>query len=134
MKLILNKPDTFGALASVLCMLHCIATPLLFIIPVSSLDDHEIAPTWWRSIDFLLLILSFFAVYRSTQTTNIEFIKLMFWASWGLLFIILMNEKLAWISLPEYLIYIPTGLLIVLHLYNLNYCQCKNDQCCIDHE
>jgi len=26
------KPDVLGALASGLCMLHCIATPLLFVV------------------------------------------------------------------------------------------------------
>jgi len=46
------------------------------------------------------------------------------------LFIIIMNEKMAWFSLSEQAIYFPALALIALHLYNKKYCQCNNNKCC----
>ena len=134
MRFILNKPDTFGVFASALCMLHCIATPLLFIVNSCALGGCETAPIWWRSIDYVFLIISFIAIYHTIQTTTNRSIEPAFWISWGLLFIVIVNERLKWLPLPEYLIYIPAIALIALHIYNLNYCQCKSDKCCVDHE
>ncbi|CAL2101253.1 Membrane protein [Tenacibaculum sp. 190130A14a] len=134
MNLSLRKPDVFGAFASTLCMLHCIATPILFIVHSCSLGGCKSTPLWWKSIDYVFLVISFFAIYRSTQTTTSSIIKPMFWVCWMLLSMVVFNERFHWISLPEYAIYIPTMLLVVLHIYNLNYCQCKTDKCCIKHE
>lgn len=130
MKLVLKKPDTYGAIASTLCMLHCFATPLLFIAHASSKNHNGMAPTWWRSLDYLFLIISFFAVYRSTKTTTKKMMKSALWISWVALFIVIMNEKLELLHLPEFVTYIIAAILIIVHLYNLNYCQCKNDKCC----
>ena len=71
MKLILQKPDTFDALASTFCIIHCLATPLLFIAHACTANDGCAAvPIWWRSLDFLFLAISFIAVYCSTRTTS----------------------------------------------------------------
>lgn len=83
MKLSLNKPDVFGAFASTLCLLHCIATPLLFIVHSCSIGGCSATPVWWKSIDYLFLVISFFAIYRSTQTTTSTFIKPFFLGKLG---------------------------------------------------
>ncbi|AXT20248.1 MerC domain-containing protein [Flavobacteriaceae bacterium AU392] len=127
MKLVINKPDKLGAFASTLCMLHCFATPFLFIAQTSSI---EAAPIWWRYLDYLFLVISFFAVYRSTQTTSNNFVKSVLWINWIMLTIMIINEKLGWYKLPETFTYISALTLIILHIYNLNYCQCKTDNCC----
>ena len=43
MKLTLKRPDIVGALANTLCIIHCLATPLLFIATASSLVVSGIA-------------------------------------------------------------------------------------------
>jgi len=111
-------------------MLHCFATPLLFIAQASTKNHGEFAPVWWRSLDYLFLIISFVAVYRSTQTSAKKMMKIALWVSWAALVIVIMNEKLELLHLPEVITYIIAATLIVLHIYNLNYCQCKNDKCC----
>lgn len=134
MKLFLLKPDTLGAVASTLCLLHCLATPLLFIAHASSAGVHETAPLWWKSIDYLFLIISFFAIYRSTQNTTKNFMKPALWISWVALFTTIINERLGWFTIPEITIYTIATILAVLHLYNLKYCQCKEKNCCNTNE
>lgn len=135
MKLILQKPDTFGALAGTLCMVHCLATPLLFIVHACGVNDGcATAPTWWKSLDFLFLVIAFIAVYRSAQTASKKIMPLLLWGSWILLFIMIINEKLMVLKLSEYYTYASAMLLVGLHLYNLKYCQCKTDNCCVKNE
>ena len=134
MKTLSLKPDVYGAMASTLCLTHCLATPLLFIVQSCSLKGCQSTPIWWKIIDYIFLIISFFAIYHSTKTTKSALIKPALWISWFFLSFIIINEKFNWISLPEYAIYIPALALVVLHVYNLKYCQCKTDNCCINHE
>ncbi|QXP80324.1 MULTISPECIES: MerC domain-containing protein [Winogradskyella] len=125
-----QKSDELGAMASALCLVHCVATPFLFIVQSCSVATCSKTPTWWGFIDSFFLIISFFAIYRSAQTSGNSWVKPVLWVSWGLLFFIIVNEKIAWFSIPEYWIYIPAIALIVLHLYNRKYCQCNSDKCC----
>lgn len=131
MKLILNKPDTFGAIASAICLVHCVATPLIFIVSSCSLKGCNNTPLWWKSIDYIFLIISLIAIYFSTKTSTNNTVKVLLWLSWTLLFTVIINEKMNWFYLPEYSIYIPATLLIVAHMYNLKYCKCSTDKCCI---
>jgi uncharacterized membrane protein len=125
-----QKTDLIGAITSTLCLMHCIATPFIFIAQSSAMVCCESAPVWWRLIDYFFLVISFLAVYRSTQTTASYWIKPFLWLSWSVLFIIIMNEKIAWFSFSEQAIYFPALALIALHLYNKKYCQCNTTNCC----
>lgn len=133
MRLITQKPDTFGALASGLCMVHCLATPLLFIAHACAEHGCASAPNWWKSLDYFFLGVSFFAVYRSAQITSKKFMKPLLWLSWAALFMAIINEKLEFLNLPESFTYVPALSLVALHVYNLKYCQCKTDNCCSNH-
>jgi len=127
-----QKSDILGVIASTLCLIHCIATPFIFIVQASSVTYHNVTPIWWKSLDYFFLVISFFAVYRSTQTTSNNWIKPSLWLSWAVLFIIIINEKLEWLPLGETVIYIPTFALILLHFYNKKYCQCNEGNCCVN--
>ena len=74
--------------------------------------------------------LSFFAIYRSTKLSNNGLIKSALWISWLILFFLLVNEKISWLPIAELAIYITTSALIFFHIYNLNFCQCKSENCC----
>ena len=121
-----------GAIACILCLAHCIFTPIFFITYGSSC--HSEPPLWWSSIDILFLIVSFFAILRSTQTTSSQIIKLIFWVTWIALSFIIMNEKLEWIHVSENYLYFVAISLAITHMYNLKYCQCKDENCCIHKE
>ena len=130
MKLTLNKADNIGVLASSLCLIHCIVTPFIFIAQSCTASCCETSPLWWQWIDYGFLGISFFAVYRSTQTTSKNFMKPALWISWSILFISIINERLNFFMAPEMFMNVAAINLVILHLYNLKYCQCKNDQCC----
>ena len=124
------QADFVGAAASALCLVHCIATPFLFIAMTCTDTCCESSPVWWQWLDYFFLIISFFAVYRAAKTTTKPWMKYTMWISWVLLFLTILNEKLQWISLFESAFYFPAMALVALHLYNLKYCQCKEDHCC----
>lgn len=130
MILSLKKSDTIGALASTLCVIHCLMTPLLFAVQSYTAAQHENIPLWWKNLDFLFVTISVIAVYRSAQNSSNTRIKYALWLSWFTLFILILNEKLALVSLAEFITYIAALTLACLHIYNLNYCQCKTEDCC----
>jgi hypothetical protein len=116
--------DTFGILACALCIIHCIATPFVFTAYTYSNIQQIVYPIWWKNLDYIFLIISFVMVYFSSQTTLIGFMKYFFWLSWLLLCVMIINEKMGLLSVPEYMTYGSAALLSTIHLYNLKYCQC----------
>ena len=125
-----NNSDFIGAMASGLCLIHCVATPFIFIAQTCSATCCDTAPTWWTNIDFLFIGISFFSVLWSVKNSSKLWIKIALWMSWFALSIVIINEKVDLIHIPESIIYIPAIALIILHLYNKKYCNCKEDSCC----
>jgi len=130
MKVTILKADNIGALASSLCLAHCIATPFFFIATSCAASCCAEAPLWWSGLDYIFLIISFFAVLRSTATTSKGYMKPALWISWSIFFIFLLMQKTDFIHIPIYLVHIPAISLAVMHIYNLTFCQCKKDSCC----
>lgn len=120
------QTDKVGIIASALCMIHCIATPFLFL----ARSCCEASPNWWSSLDFVFLAVSFFAIYQSSKNSSKNWIKYAMWTSWLFLLIIILNEKLKFVSVFESASYFPAMTLVFLHFYNLKYCQCKTETCC----
>ena len=125
------KSDFVGALASAICLIHCLATPFLFV-SAASIDHshhHGDSPLWWSLIDIAFLAISLIAVYFSAKSSGKTWVKYALYFSWAGLAFFILNEKFEGIHLPEALIYIPALSLIIFHLYNKKYCQCANDVC-----
>jgi len=125
-----DKANMFGVLASGLCLIHCLATPFLFVTKMCSDTCCSEAPAYWQWIDYTFLIVSLIAVYYSVINSSKNIIKIALWISWVCLFLVLLNEKILIVQLPNYTIYIPALALIVFHLYNRRYCQCSEKECC----
>ena len=126
----IRKYDSLGALASGLCMIHCIATPFLFIASACTVSCCSATPLWWQWIDYAFLGISLFAVINVSKSSSNKFIKYGLWISWIGLFLFLLNAKFLWFSIPTNLKYVPALSLVTLHLYNLRFSKCKNDECC----
>ena len=133
MKSILYKPDSIGSIASMLCLLHCLATPFIFITQACTMSCCAGAPTWWQSIDYIFIVISFFAILRSTQTSSNKMIKIALWTTWFLFFISIINKTIGLFYMNPNFTYATGIILASLHLYNLKYCQCENDTCCTQH-
>ena len=86
MKLAIKNSDSIGALASTLCLIHCLATPFIFVVQSCTAACCANAPGWWASFDYIFLLISFVSIYRSTQTTTKKIMKPILWSNFFLLF------------------------------------------------
>lgn len=116
--------DIYGIIVCTLCVLHCIATPLIFI-SVAASNDNKISPLFlWKNLDYLFLVISLFIVYNSAKNTIKPIMKYLLGISWLILFLVITNEKIGVLHLPELVTYVTSLNLAVIHLYNYRYCKC----------
>ena len=130
MNISLKKPDTIGSIVSSLCIVHCLLTPLLFAAQSFTATQNDLVPFWWKNLDYVFITISMIAVYKSTEKSTNNVTKFGLWISWIILFLLILNEKIGWIELNEIITYLAALTLSALHIYNLNYCQCKTENCC----
>lgn len=125
------KSDLVGAVSSGLCILHCVATPFLFIAQSCNVSGCcASSPAWWSAIDYLFIGITFLAVYQSGKNTSKPWIKYAMYTGWIVLSLLTFNEKFTLIPLASAWKYLAAFSLISLHLYNLKYCQCVEEACC----
>jgi len=125
--------DHLGAFSSGLCLIHCLATPFIFIAQSCSSTSSccANAPIAWSMMDFIFIGISFFAVWWSVKTTSKSWMKYALWIAWIASFILIVNGKFAFLHQPDMVFYTPALILIGLHLYNNKYCKCDDDKCCV---
>ena len=116
--------DIYGIIVCTLCLLHCIATPLIFFSVALSNDNKISPPFLWRNLDYLFLAISLFIVYNSAKNTTKPIMKYILGISWLGLFLVIINEKIGVFHIPELVTYITSINLAVVHLYNYRYCRC----------
>ena len=130
MKLIIRNSDRIGVVSSTLCMMHCFATPFLFLSQTSLIFMRVDLTISWYMINFIFLIVSFIAIYYSVKNSSNKFIKIFLYIFWTILTGLIINETVEFLSIPETPTYLSAFSLICLHIYNLNFCRCDNDECC----
>ena len=128
MKISSIHPDNLGATFSSLCVIHCFATPFLFITQSYLL----VVPGWWQALNYLFLSISFFAVYKTSKNSSSQMVKTLLYLFWSILAMLLISEEFELFHLPEFITYIIGLSLAGLHIYNKRYCQCADDECCVD--
>ena len=132
MKLIIKHSDYVGASASGLCLIHCIATPILFLSQASLISISNEMLFLWQSLNFLFLAISFIAIYYSVKNSSNSYVKILLFLSWLILSCLILIELFEILSIAEFYTYIAAISLSSLHIYNLNYCRCEDDSCCVD--
>lgn len=63
LKTSINNPDYLGVTANVLCMIHCFATPLLFLFQAQNSALNHDTLFLWQSFNYLFLLISLIAVF-----------------------------------------------------------------------
>ncbi|MEM9820211.1 MAG: MerC domain-containing protein [Bacteroidota bacterium] len=113
-----RKSDLFGVLASSLCLLHCLATPFIFVVQACSARCGGTGH--WRGYpsDFLFLVLSMVAIYYSAKTTRLSWIPTVLYAVWGLLIFLIANGRFQFLDIAPTLVYLPAFVLVYLHAYD----------------
>ena len=122
------KSDIIGASSSGFCIIHCAVTPILFLANLSTATCCNSIPVWWQLLNYLFLTVSFIAVISAVKKSTKAWLRIALISSWALLFLAILIETFEIVIIPEVWNYIPALSLIVLHLYNQNYCLC--DDCC----
>ena len=125
-----NKSDFFGVIASSLCLIHCLATPLIFVVQACTKSCCAAGPWWWGLIDYFFLVVSLIAIYYSARSTTLKWMPLALYLSWGLLAFLILHERFPYFDIPHLMIYLPAFGLVFLHLYNRKYCKCEEEKCC----
>ncbi|MFL2581561.1 MAG: MerC domain-containing protein [Flavobacteriales bacterium] len=124
-----DNSDYFGILASGLCLIHCFATPFIFIVRICSAACCAETPIWWKTIDYLFVIISLFAVRQAFKASDNKLIKSGFIISWVALLILILNESFLIFDIFKNAVFIPAFALILLHIYNINSSKCEKTCC-----
>ena len=115
------KEDLIGASASFLCLVHCLATPFVFLIKSSAAVCCSETPIWWQSIDYIFLVVAFFAVVLVTKNhRSKEWMKFSLVVCWLGLLLVTLNSTYFLFHITNEIAYIPAISLVCLHLYNSN--------------
>ena len=130
MRIVFKNSDNLGIISSSLCFMHCLATPFIYMSFASLFNLNEFLSFSWKGINLIFIVFSLIAVNRSTKKTTSKIIKPIFWFSWGFLFFVLFNEEVKFIELPELVSYLSALNLAGVHVYNLKFCGCKDENCC----
>ena len=130
MRLTTKNSDYLGAISGVLCIIHCIITPLLFLINAELATKQTLLTL--QVTGYVFLIISFFAVYKSALNTTNNIVKVLFFVFWSFLLFLILNESFGVFRIAETFTFISAFSLSALHIYNLKYCQCKDENCCVN--
>ena len=129
MKAAINNSDHLGIIATGLCIIHCLLTPVLFLYQVTIISNE--ITFLWLSLNYFFLLISLLAVYRSIKNSTNSFVKISLFSAWFLLCFLILNEGIEIFNISEFYTYSSAISLCCLHIYNLKFCRCKDDKCCI---
>jgi hypothetical protein len=112
------KSDIIGILNASICLVHCIATPILILIGAGFLTQPF--------VKYIFLIISFGALFKTTNKSKNNKINVLLWFSFcGFLFSTLFEEQYLWLEIFTYLF---SFLIILGHVLNIKYCKtCKDE-------
>lgn len=114
-----KNADRIGIISSSLCLVHCIALPLLISLQpalISFLHDDM------HFVEYIFLLLSVVAVFFATRSTHMsDSTRKLFYVVLGVFTLsILLGERFHWL---HYIGYLGSFALIVLHIINIRQCQ-----------
>lgn len=100
--------DYIGLSAATLCLIHCIAFPLLMIVPLGI--SHN------PLVDLLFLLVGGWVVFRITKDISVIWLKFLFWSSIALIAISVGLDFIFHIHSGS--IFIGAAGLIIAHIIN----------------
>jgi FtsH-binding integral membrane protein len=112
----IHLPDILGILASGLCLVHCIASPVLMALLIR--EPREGA--FENLLEFVFLSGSFLAVYFSTRRHTDRLLPILLWFFFAAFaFSVLFEEDF---SFTEPMGYIAASGLVISHIANIRHC------------
>jgi len=107
--------DKAGIASAVLCTIHCLVIPILFLLKFSFADSKGcLLPPWWEQLDYVFLAVSFLAVYHSAKHAKSMKVRASLWLFWAILVIaIIFQNTVHWMA------YIASAGLVITHAFNI---------------
>ena len=116
--LLRQKADYVGITGSILCIVHCLATPI--VVMSSTLINHNAIRVGFLSLDYLFIGVNIVAVWSATRHTS-RTLGIALWTFLALFAAGLLLEDIhAWF---EYLAYAASLGLVITHVANISYCR-----------
>ena len=113
--LLSRKADYLGITGSVLCIIHCLITPLLLMTTAALHDEH--LRIGYLSLDYIFIGVNIMAVYFATKSTTSLAIKR---SLWGFLTLFAMGIMFEDVDHTFRLIgYVASAGLVLTHLVNI---------------
>lgn len=110
-----RKADYIGITGSVLCIIHCLITPVLLL--TSSVFQNSALRVGYLSLDYIFIGVNIVAVYFATRHYAPQTIKRSLWGFLILFSIALLLEDTA--PVFQYIAYAASAGLVITHLFNI---------------
>lgn len=119
-----SKADYIGITGSVLCIIHCLATPVLLLTVNFA---HEGLKVGYLSLDYVFILVNIFAVYHATKHAHSVTIKRALWGFLAFFTACLLLEDVS--EAFEYAGYAASLGLVITHLVNIRTHHHDHEQC-----
>lgn len=90
--------DLLGISSSLLCLIHCTALPIAYVLLAKTSQHIE----WLHQLDFIFIGLGFIAVLQTAKSTPLKWIKVLLWFFFTLFSISILFEDNAWMEAMSY--------------------------------
>ncbi|GAB4040379.1 MerC domain-containing protein [Spirosoma gilvum] len=110
-----RKADYIGITGSVLCIIHCMITPIMLL--TTSLMQNSTLRVSYLSLDYVFIGVNIVAVYFATRHYAPPVIKWGLWSFLSLFSIALLLEETA--PVFEYIAYLASAGLVITHFLNI---------------
>ncbi|WP_019988429.1 MerC domain-containing protein [Rudanella lutea] len=116
-----HRADYVGITGSVLCLIHCLITPVLLV--TSSLLKNDVVRTSYLSLDYIFIGVNIVAVFFATRHAPVG-VRRALWGFLGLFAVCIILEDVS--ELFEYAAYVASLGLVGSHLYNIWNCRTQH--------
>ncbi len=113
--LLSRKADYIGITGSVLCIIHCVVTPLL-LMTTSLLHDEHLR-VGFLSLDYLFIGVNIVAVYFATRQALSLLVRRALWGFLTLFTVALLLEDVS--EIFQLMGYVASAGLVMTHLINI---------------
>ena len=110
-----RKADVIGITGSVLCIIHCMVTPVL-LMTTAAFQDSTLR-IGFLSLDYVFISINIVAVYFATRHHTSPVIRKALWSFMSLFTIALLLEDVD--PIFRYASYVASAGLVITHLINI---------------
>lgn len=109
--------DKIGITASILCLIHCLALPIIFTVSAETLHlaQHEMP-----FVDYIFAIIALVAAVLSARKTTDPKVKIAFAVGWSLFIVGVLFHENPYLFIT---LHIGSVILIITHLKNIRSCR-----------